>query len=66
MLADVRLAAFIVAMVLILVGGLSELRQEIIEAKRTQAAALEWVWIILPVVFLALVVILAAEAGLRV
>lgn len=65
MLADVRLAAFIVAMVLILVGGLSELRQEIIEARRTNAAVLEWVWIILPVLFLAFVVVLAAEAGLR-
>lgn len=59
------LAAFIVAMVLILVGGLIELRNEIVVARRDRVGVVEWIWIILPVVFLALVVILAAETGVR-
>lgn len=59
------LFAFIIAMVFILVGGLVELRNEIIAARRERLGVVEWVWIILPVVFLAVVVILAAEAGVR-
>ncbi len=59
------LAAFIIAMVLILVGGLIELRNEIVVARRDRVGVVEWIWIILPVVFLALVVILAAETGVR-
>ncbi len=59
------LLAFIIAMVLILVGGLIELRNEIVAARREKASAVEWAWIVLPVLFLALIVILAAEAGVR-
>lgn len=62
---EVPLLAFIIAMVLILVGGLIELRNEIVAARREKASAVEWAWIVLPVLFLALIVILAAEAGVR-
>lgn len=59
------LIAFIAAMILILVGGLIELRNEIVVARRDRVGVGEWIWIILPVLFLALVVILAAEDGVR-
>lgn len=65
MLAAVALTAFIIALVLILVGGLVELRTEIRVAVRDRVGVTEWVWIILPVVFLFAVCVFAAEHGLR-
>jgi len=65
MLADVELVAFIIALTLILVGGLLELRTEIRVGRRDRVGVIEWAWVILPVIFLTLVVVLAAEQGLR-
>lgn len=63
MLADVQLAALIIAGVLIVVGAVMELRAEVAEARRTSAGFFEWTWIILPVLFLVLLVVLSARAG---
>ncbi len=65
MLAAVELTAFILALALILAGGLAELRTEIRVARRDRVGVAEWVWIILPVLFLFAVVVFAAEYGLR-
>ena len=63
MLADVQMAALIIAGVLIVVGAVMELRAEVAEARRNSAGPLEWTWIILHVIFLGLLVVLSARAG---
>ena len=63
MLANVQLTALIIAAVLILVGGAYELRAEIVQARRTHAGTLEWIWISLPVLFLVLLVWLSGARG---
>ena len=63
MLADVQMAALIIAGVLIVVGAVMELRAEVAEVRRNAAGPLEWTWIILPVIFLGLLVVLVARAG---
>jgi heme/copper-type cytochrome/quinol oxidase subunit 2 len=63
MLADVQMAALIIAGVLIVVGAVMELRAEVAEARRNSAGFLEWTWIILPVIFLGVLVVLSARAG---
>lgn len=62
MLAHVQSAALIIAIALIVSGAILELRGEIIEARRTGAGALEWTWIILPVLFLVLLVWMTVRA----
>jgi hypothetical protein len=63
MLGDVQLAALIIAGLLIAVGAIMELRAEIAQARRDDAGWLEWTWIVLPVLFLALLVVMSARAG---
>lgn len=59
-----QLAALIIAVALIAAGAIMELRAEIVEARRTHAGWLEWTWIVLPVLFLGLLVVLSARAGM--